>query len=457
MNVDRAVYEAYYQYKIMTDAGYKCYAVNTASYPFSAAFMGALNVLGGKTGTVDFTTIQNEICYTLASGTVTDPIGTNFDLVTNFNGSCPFTLTLGDKTLNPTKDSTDNNIWYFGTADPSTGKFPYSVTYTHGKDESFVWTINVPVENANRVQRSYTLKLVNKATTAGTYDVPTNGTTTLDYLSTGDSVGTTPHSENFTVPTVNYTVPAPIIIIPPTPTEDIPDPEVPKADLPSDLNSVDHFKYIVGYPDGTVQPNGNISRAEVTTAFYRLLTAEKRDAVFTAANTFTDVKSTQWFNKAVSSMANGSYVLGYPDGSFGGSRNITRAEFVAIASRFMNAKDGAVTFSDVSSGNWAYQYISTAVAYGWIDGYPDGTFRPSQPITRAEAMTIINRMLNRGVDADGVIDGIVAWPDNTAGAWYYYDVVEATNDHLYDGSRPSEKWSSLQTDYSYDIVKYEHP
>jgi hypothetical protein len=243
----------------------------------------------------------------------------------------------------------------------------------------------------------------------------------------------------------------------PEPT-DVPDPDVPKAELPADLNSTDHIAYIIGKPDGNVDPNGQITRAEVATAFYRLLTAERRDAIFTSTSTFSDVSKTQWFNKAVASMANGKYIKGYTDGTFGGNRSITRAEFVAIAARFMDAKSGTVTFSDVSSTNWAYQYISTAVAYGWINGYPDGTFKPDQAISRAEAMKIINTMLARGVDAAGLISGIKAWPDNTnVNAWYYYEIIEATNNHLYEGSRPSEKWSSLQTNYVYDIVKYEHP
>jgi hypothetical protein len=243
----------------------------------------------------------------------------------------------------------------------------------------------------------------------------------------------------------------------PEPTE-IPEPSTPLAELPADLNSTDHIAYIIGKPDGNVDPNGQITRAEVATAFYRLLTAERRDAIFTSTSTFSDVSKTQWFNKAVASMANGKYIKGYTDGTFGGNRSITRAEFVAIAARFMDAKSGTVTFSDVSSTNWAYQYISTAVAYGWINGYPDGTFKPDQAISRAEAMKIINTMLARGVDAAGLISGIKAWPDNTnVNAWYYYEIVEATNNHLYEGSRPSEKWSSLQTNYVYDIVKYEHP
>jgi hypothetical protein len=243
----------------------------------------------------------------------------------------------------------------------------------------------------------------------------------------------------------------------PEPTE-IPEPSTPLAELPADLNSTDHIAYIIGKPDGNVDPNGQITRAEVATAFYRLLTAERRDAIFTSTSTFSDMTKGQWFNKAVASMANGKYIKGYTDGTFDGNRSITRAEFVAIAARFMDAKSGTVTFSDVSSTNWAYQYISTAVAYGWINGYPDGTFKPDQAISRAEAMKIINTMLARGVDAAGLISGIKAWPDNTnVNAWYYYEIIEATNNHLYEGSRPSEKWSSLQTNYVYDIVKYEHP
>jgi hypothetical protein len=233
--------------------------------------------------------------------------------------------------------------------------------------------------------------------------------------------------------------------------------DIPEEPVPEALNSTDHFVYVVGYPDGNVKPNGNITRAEVTTMFYRLLTADSRDAIFTSVASFSDMNASMWYNKAVASMAKGNYVTGYPNGTFGGNKKITRAEFVAIAARFMDAKDGTVTFTDVSSSNWAYQYIATAVSYGWITGYADGTFKPNQYITRAEAITIINRMLNRGVDAAGLIEGFKAWPDNISGQWYYYDVIEATNDHEYTGARPSEVWSSLTTTYSYDIVKYEHP
>ena len=229
------------------------------------------------------------------------------------------------------------------------------------------------------------------------------------------------------------------------------------ADTPSALNSTDHFKYVVGYADGTVRPNGNVTRAEVATMFYRLLTASRRDAIFTGNNSFSDVTSDLWYNKAVSSMAAGGYVTGYSDGSFGGNKAITRAEFVAIASRFMGAQSQTVSFTDVPTAYWAYQDISTAVYYGWIEGYSDSTFQPDQPITRAEVMTIINRILHRGVEADGVMTGFKEWPDNDSSAWYYYEVIEATNDHEYTGTRPSEQWTSLTTDYTYDIAKYEKP
>lgn len=136
--------------------------------------------------------------------------------------------------------------------------------------------------------------------------------------------------------------------------------------MPKDLNSTDHYVYIMGYPDGTVQPNGNITRAEVTTAAHRLLTRGSATAYSPAPRRlYLDIA---WLclNKAIASMSTGKYVMGYPDGSFGANKNITRAEFVAIAARFMNAKDGTVTFLRCVHHELAYQYISTAVSYGWI-------------------------------------------------------------------------------------------
>lgn len=226
---------------------------------------------------------------------------------------------------------------------------------------------------------------------------------------------------------------------------------------PKDLIE-EHIKYIEGYPDGTVRPNRNISRAEVTTIYYRLLKESRRAEIFERINNYADVISSNWYNKAVSSMTKGGYVEGYPDGTFGGNKAMTRAEFVAITSRFMAAKEAKINFSDVKDNHWAKKYIETAAAYGWVEGYPDGTFRPNQEITRAEAMTIINRLLNRGVGEDGITGlDYIKWPDNEKQMWYYYEVIEATNDHKYTGKRPSEKWSTLKIDYVYDIEKYERP
>ena len=230
------------------------------------------------------------------------------------------------------------------------------------------------------------------------------------------------------------------------------------ADYSDDLNMVDHFAYVYGYPNGTVRPEGNITRAETATIIYRLLTAECRDEIFATSNAFSDVTADLWYNKAVSSLAGGGYINGYEDGTFLGDEAITRAEFVAILARFIGVDDSTAAFTDLAADYWAYEYISTAVNTGWIEGYVNGSFMPEQHITRAEAMTIINRVLDRGIDEDSEIpDGIVQWPDNGSDAWYYYEVVEATNDHEYTGSRPDEDWTSLTIDYTYDIETYENP
>ena len=225
------------------------------------------------------------------------------------------------------------------------------------------------------------------------------------------------------------------------------------------LNSRDHFAYVEGYPDGTVQPQGNITRAETVTMIYRLLTATRRDAIFTSQNSFSDVEAADWYNKAVSSMAKGGYVEGYPDGTFQGNNAITRAEFVTMMVRFLDEKPtGEMPFSDVDDTNWAKDYIIAAAYSGWIDGYPDGTFHPSDPITRAEAMKIMNSVLNRGVNSTSSLGNPKTFPDNSdPSAWYYYEVLEATNDHEYTGHRPNENWTRNAVNYVYDIVKYERP
>ena len=206
------------------------------------------------------------------------------------------------------------------------------------------------------------------------------------------------------------------------------------------LGTDDHIAYVYGYPDGTVRPNGTITRAEVTTIFYRLLTSARRDEIFTSENSFRDVNSSMWYNKATSSMAAGGYIQGYADGTFGANKPITRAEFVCLAARFATKTTGFASYTDVDNGHWAARSIAICASNGWVQGYEDGTFRPDQPITRAEAMTIINRMLGRGVSKGYVCKGAARFTDNDPGSWYYYEILEATNDHEYRNARPFEQW-----------------
>ena len=226
--------------------------------------------------------------------------------------------------------------------------------------------------------------------------------------------------------------------------KDTPKPPVYPPVLPPELNTKDHFAYIIG-SDGLVRPNANITRAEVATIFFRMLTDESRSNLWTQYNDFTDVSLTQWFNNAVSTMANGGVVNGYPDASFKPNANITRAEFATIAVRFFkDAKAGEVSFTDIY-GHWAEENIRKAAAQGLINGYPDGTFRPDAPITRAEAMAIVNRVLGRKPDADHMLDSMIVFVDNmNPNAWYYADVQEATNSHDYEMSRDDyEIWKAI--------------
>ena len=213
---------------------------------------------------------------------------------------------------------------------------------------------------------------------------------------------------------------------------------------PSDLNSKDHIKYVVGYPDGYVRPNNFVTRAETASMLYRLLTDERRNEVRTTTNNFVDVTPNAWYNEPASSMYKGGYIAGYKDGTFGGNKNITRAEFVSMLVRFLGEDQGSMSFTDVPQNHWAAKDIAIAASQGWVAGYSDGTFKPNQPITRAEAMSIINRVLNRGVNEKSNIMGFKIWPDNYSNAWYYYDVIEATNAHDYTGARPSENWSNVR-------------
>lgn len=215
--------------------------------------------------------------------------------------------------------------------------------------------------------------------------------------------------------------------------------------VPDILNGDDHDAYVIGYPDGNVHPQGNISRAETATIFFRLLKADTRDGNLTAENVFADVANGKWFNKAVSTMAKLGIVKGRSAETFAPDAPITRAEFAAICARF-NTKptNTSNSFSDIS-GHWAEAEIERAVAFGWIAGYPDGTFRPDTYITRAEAMTMINRVLCRMPQSESdLLDSMVTWPDNKPSDWHYLAVQEATNSHEFERKGAvNEKWTKL--------------
>ena len=214
------------------------------------------------------------------------------------------------------------------------------------------------------------------------------------------------------------------------------------------LNTTDHFAYIVGYGNGEVRPQNNITRAEVATIFFRLLTDDVRDENLTKTNRYSDVAATSWYNTAVSTLSSMGIITGYPDGTFRPNAAITRAEFAAIAARFDNDGDKtSAKFSDIAT-HWAKDEISIAYNNGWITGYPDGTFGPQRDITRAETMTLVNRVLNRQPETeDDLLPNMTVWTDNAnPKAWYYLAVQEATNSHYYEFKTNSkyEKWTELR-------------
>ena len=219
---------------------------------------------------------------------------------------------------------------------------------------------------------------------------------------------------------------------------------------PAWLNSDDHFAYVYGYPDGRVGPLNNITRAEVAAIFYRLLRKDIRMESQTTENSFDDVPADAWYVTEVSTLARLGVFVGQAPGIFAPDSAISRAEFATVCARF--DQSGAAEdrdFSDIG-GHWAEQYIRQAAALGWVQGYPDGTFGPDRPITRAEAVTMINRVLRRNPGSkDDLLSGMKVWPDNPEGAWYYLEVQEATNGHEFHRKADGhEKWTVLSALHS---------
>lgn len=210
------------------------------------------------------------------------------------------------------------------------------------------------------------------------------------------------------------------------------------------LNTRDHFAYVQGYPDGTVKPAGSITRAEVAAILFRLMDADSRSLYYSTASGFRDVDSTKWYNTYVATLNNAGVITDSRTGYFRPNDAITRAELAAMLAQFAEKKSAAIYFSDVSAGYWAANAIALTANLGWINGYPDGTFGPDKTVTRAELMAMVNRATGRAPKStSALLSGMKTWKDNADTArWYYLDVQEATNSHTYLGA-PTETWTSL--------------
>ena len=460
-NRDMAFYYADQTWQEMKEGGYHLFSIavkddsaGAGNADDSRSFMNYLNE--GKILT--FSEIQNEVIYAVSAGsTVIDTIGEKF----TFGGVDSFTLKVGTKEIKGVKDASDANTMNFGEK-KNNGKYQYTVTYIPDT-KTFAWTINENVSNYAPVQLTYTVKLTKPETAAATYgQTDLNGDTFIDGTQTKVDTGKALYTnQSATLLPVNSAGKPGQLLLFPMPsvsytikgssgghggngggTVTIPD------DVPTGLNGKDHYAYVVGYPDGMVYPQKNITRAEVATIFFRLLKDETREANMTKSNGYNDMKDGAWYTCAVSTLSKMGIIKGYEDGSFKPDASISRAEFAAIAARFDPDGDKTpATFSDVSS-HWAKDEISIAANHGWIKGYEDGSFKPDQKITRAETMTLVNRVLKRLPETkDDLHKDMKTWPDNQKeSAWFYLAVQEATNSHYQklkkDGTH--ETWESMR-------------
>lgn len=221
-------------------------------------------------------------------------------------------------------------------------------------------------------------------------------------------------------------------------------PAISKNETAPKLNTRDHFAYVQGYPDGTVKPAGSITRAEVAAILFRLMDADSRSLYYSTASGFRDVDSTKWYNTYVATLNNAGVITDSRTGYFRPNDAITRAELAAMLAQFAEKKSAAIYFSDISAGYWAANAIALTANLGWINGYPDGTFGPDKTVTRAELMAMVNRATGRAPKStSALLSGMKTWKDNADTArWYYLDVQEATNSHTYLGA-PTETWTSL--------------
>lgn len=442
LGIERSVVACLDTYQEMVDAGYQCYTLNPdyRTNTFPGLFTSKLNEMAKKT-VIDFNSIQNDILYAVGAGsTVEDIMGYdtrngnnyNFDLVP---GS--LILTVGGQSL---ASKQVGDTYYFGNTGVNVNEenCRFKVVYTRendGKDgsEKFVWTINEHVSNFSRVQLSYQLRLRDDARTSKDNYFYTNFSATL---TPKDSGGKTGINQTFDRPRVTFGLGDADYLLPIL--------NLKKA-TPK-LNTRDHFAYVQGYPDGTVKPAGSITRAEVAAILFRLMDADSRSLYYSTASGFRDVDSTKWYNTYVATLNNAGVITDSRTGYFRPNDAITRAELAAMLAQFAEKKSAAIYFSDVSAGYWAANAIALTANLGWINGYPDGTFGPDKTVTRAELMAMVNRATGRAPESTGaLLSGMKTWKDNADTArWYYLDVQEATNSHTYLGA-PTETWTSLTT------------
>lgn len=339
----------------------------------------------------------------------------------------------------------ENNKAVFTHKDGSQSVFQYYPATDTNPTEYFTLTLGRDVVRSNHMALTYTAVLKDRDTSEGTHIVEPNIDAWLTLYNPSDD-GLTGGSYLFNDPKLSYTYHyGPEGGGDGDGGTDIEDPETP---LGPSLNMDDHYAYIIGRDDGKVHPEANISRAEVATIFFRMLTDDSRSQLWRTTNSYPDVDASDWYNNAISTLTYAGTLTGMPDGTFKPDNDITRAEFATIAVRFFGGNyEGEDLFTDIA-GHWANKYINLAATLGLVNGKPDGTFDPDAPITRAEAMAIVNRTLGRYPSADHLMDGMITWPDNqNTSAWYYADVQEATNSHDLESitvnNELMESWTEL--------------
>ena len=294
----------------------------------------------------------------------------------------------------------------------------------------------------------------------GDYRITVKETEDPDRYVKYDTTGTTPYTRYFTVDNdgkINIETPFTCTF-----TNEYTKRHSAAAPSKPTLNTGDHYAYVMGYPDGTVRPNGSITRAEVSAILFRLLSDKTRDEYFTTESSFTDVKAGAWYNNSIATLEKAGVIVDTAKGgAFRPNEAITRAELAAMLAQFSDAKPvKGVKFSDVSAEHWAYEAIAIAAKMGWIEGYPDGTFRPDATITRAEMMTLVNRALERvPSDEDHLLSKrvMLTFPDCKSGDWFYIAVQEATNSHTYERAATEkngdEQWTALRANRDWTLLE----